>query len=262
MNTFLAKRYLRYKLFSTHARGHGIHSPFVYELIRDVFMNKKYFPEYSRIIDRKNQLENCHDVIEIKDFGAGSTIFKDNRRKVSHLAKVSAVPQKYGRLLFRLVRWLKPETIVELGSCVGIGTSYLALGNAGSEVVSIEGDPGTADIAKRTFDALGIRNVNLVCGNFDEVLEDILANHDKVDLAYIDGNHRKEPTLRYFDLLKKKTTRTSLLIFDDIHLSPEMEEAWELIKADETVTITVDIFRFGLVFFNEGTVKQHFTIRY
>ena len=262
MNTFLAKRFLRYKLFSTHTKGHGIHSPFVYEMIRDVFMNKESFPAYSLVVDRKKYLENCHDEIEIVDFGAGSTIFKDNRRKVSHLAKVSAVPQKYGRLLFRLVRRMKPETIIELGSCVGIGTSYLALGNAGSEVVSIEGDPGTADIAKRTFEALDIKNVRLVCGNFDEVLETILANLKQVDMAYIDGNHRKEPTLRYFDLLKKKTTHSSLLVFDDIHLSPEMEEAWEIIKDDEAVTFTIDIFRFGLVFFNEGTIKQHFTIRY
>ena len=262
MNFHLAKKYLNYQLFSWHKYGHGIHSPFVYSLIREVFQNKTQFSEYQKVsLVRKTYLKS-DDVIEIVDFGAGSTIFKDNKRNVSQLTEVSAMTDKYGRLLFRLVNHFKPAIVVELGSCIGIGTSWQAMGNTNSQMFTIEGDPSSYSIAKKTISKLGLKNVTLIQGTFEDELPGLLERLKTVDFVFIDGNHRERPTVNYFSLLKPTLHKGSVVIFDDIHLSEEMERAWETIKADKTVVLTIDIFRFGIVFFNEGVEKQDFVVRF
>jgi len=262
MNFHLAKKYINYKLFSWHKYGHGVHSPFIYSLIRSVFRDKTVYPEYEKVSSARKAYLKSDEVIEIVDFGAGSTIFKDNKRKVSQLAEVSAMTDNYGKFLFRLVKHFKPKTIVELGSCIGIGTSWQAIGNMESAMYTIEGDPSSHSIAKQTVSNLGLKNVNLLQGTFEDELPKLIASLDKIDFVFIDGNHREKPTLEYFSLLKPKLHKGSVVIFDDIHLTEEMERAWETIKADKTVILTVDVFRFGIVFFNEGVVKQDFIVRF
>jgi len=262
MNFHLAKKYLNYQLFSWHKYGHGIHSPFVYSLIRNVFQDKKEYLEYQKVSKvRKDYLKS--DVkIEIIDFGAGSTIFKDNKRKLSQLAKVSAMTDKYGKFLFRLVKHFEPKTIIELGSCIGIGTSWQAMGNAKSKVFTIEGDPSSHSIAKQTILNLGLTNVNLLQGTFENELPKLIESIEIVDFVFIDGNHRAKPTLAYFNMLKPKLHKASVVVFDDIHLTKEMESAWNTIKTDVDVVITFDIFRFGIVFFDKTVAKQNFVVRY
>ena len=262
MNIHLAKKYIRYILFSWHKKGHGIHSPFVFALIKDVFQDKTRSPEYIKVSSARKAYLHSSDEIEIIDFGAGSTIFKDNKRKVSQLAEVSAMTDNYGELLFRLVKYFKPKTIVELGSCIGIGTSWQAIANVDSKMYTIEGDPSSHSIEKQTVLNLGLQNVCLLQGTFEEELPKLLDLLDSVDFVFIDGNHREKPTLDYFNLLKPKLNKASVVIFDDIHLTEEMERAWNAIKADKDVVLTVDIFRFGIVFFNEGVVKQDFEVRF
>jgi predicted O-methyltransferase YrrM len=210
----------------------------------------------------RSEYLHSDEVIEIVDFGAGSTIFKDNKRKVSQLAAVSAMTDKYGALLFRMVKHFKPKTIVELGSCIGIGTSWQAIGHDGSKLFTIEGDPSSHAITKHTVSKLALKNVCLLQGTFEEELPKLLELLESVDFVFIDGNHREKPTLEYFNLLKPRLNKSSVVIFDDIHLTQEMERAWTVIKADSDVVLTVDIFRFGMVFFNEGVVKQNFIIRF
>jgi predicted O-methyltransferase YrrM len=84
-----------------------------------------------------------------------------------------------------------------------------------------------------------------------------------VDLLFVDGNHRKEATLEYFNIFLEKATPQSIFIFDDIHWSKEMEEAWKLIQQHNSVTLTIDLFFLGMVFFSKDfKVKQHFPIRF
>jgi predicted O-methyltransferase YrrM len=95
------------------------------------------------------------------------------------------------------------------------------------------------------------------------VLPQVLARLDRVDLAYIDGNHRLHPTLQYFEQLLQKKTPDSIFIFDDIHWSAGMEEAWRTICQHPAVTCSIDLFFLGFVFFRpEFKAKQHFCIRF
>ncbi len=83
----------------------------------------------------------------------------------------------------------------------------------------------------------------------------------KYSLLFIDGNHQKEATLAYFEKLLPTVHNDSVMIFDDIHWSKGMEEAWEIIKQHSEVRVTIDTFQWGLVFFRREQEKEHFVIR-
>ncbi|MFT3908676.1 MAG: class I SAM-dependent methyltransferase [Ferruginibacter sp.] len=211
---------------------------------------------------RKKLLSN-NNIIEVEDFGAGSAVIKTNKRMISSIAASSLKPAKFSQLLYRIVQYYKPATIVELGTSFGITTSYLASGNKNGTVYSLEGAGSIAAIAKENFQSLEIKNAHLLQGDFQQTLPALFSTIKKIDLAFIDGNHRKAPTLEYFSKLLNLSTPSTILIFDDIHWSAEMEEAWSAIQQHEAVTLTIDLFFIGLVFINpDFKVKQHFTIRF
>jgi predicted O-methyltransferase YrrM len=165
-------------------------------------------------------------------------------------------------LLYNLAAYLKPETILELGTAAGISSSYLAMGNPSAKMVSIEGCIETAQLAQNNFNRIGLRNITLVNSPFDEILQLSFFDLVKIDMAFFDGNHLYEPTLRYFSQSLPYASENAVFIFDDIHGSEEMEKAWNEIRQHEKVSISIDLFRMGLVFFRKGIEKQHFIIRY
>ena len=262
-NSFqLAAKYISYYLKASNGRGHGIHSPFTFEFITKVLRDKKEYPAYSAIENRRKDLLSSPQIIEVEDFGAGSSVIPYRKRKVSDIARSSLKSAKYSQLLFRIVKHYQPKNIIELGTSLGTSASYLASAtNAG--VHTFEGSENIAAIATETFNDLGLKNIELIKGNFEKTLPAFLANNPAVGLAFIDGNHRKEPTLRYFDWFLKVSDEHTILIFDDIHWSREMEEAWHEIKSNSRVTLTIDLFFIGLVFFSKDIkAKQDFTIRF
>lgn len=259
----LIVKYLRYWLTASNGKGHGTHSPFVFDFIINVLNDKTNYPAYSKVEHLRRQLIKDKTVLSVEDMGAGSVISKTNTRSVATIARHAAKPAKYGQLLYRMVRHYHAGTVLELGTSLGITTSYLALADTGTKLTTIEGAGSIAAVARQNFRALNIDNVSLVEGNFDDRLPAVLASLPTLDFCFIDGNHRREPTLRYFDQLLAKTGNDTILVFDDIHWSPEMENAWNTIKQHEAVRYTIDLFFVGLVFFrSEFREKQHFTIRF
>lgn len=257
----LAKKYLRYYLSASNGKGHGVHSPFVFDFIIHVLNDKQVYDCYIPIEARRRELKQDDRVIEVEDFGAGSSVIKSNRRKVKAIAASSLKPKKFAQLLFRVAQYYKPANTVELGTSFGITSAYLA--SAGTRLHTCEGSPPIATIAKQTFDSLHLQNIQLTEGDFNVTLPGLLNRLQTVDLAFVDGNHRKAPTLDYFAQLLPHCHSGSVLIFDDIHWSSEMEAAWQSIKAHASVTMTIDLFFIGLVFFSpDFKVKQHFTIRF
>lgn len=259
----LAKKYIRYWFTAANGKGHGVHSPFVFDFIKFVLRDKKQYYCYDPIEQLRSQLLQTTDTIEVEDFGAGSAVIKSNRRVVKKMAQSSLKPKKFAQLLFRIVNYYQPQTIVELGTSFGITTSYLASGNNQALVYTCEGAPSIANIAQQNFNLLNLNNTILLQGDFAKTLPVLLQTLTNIDLAFIDGNHRKQPTLDYFEQLLPKTTAHSILIFDDIHWSAEMESAWEIIKQHPSVTLSIDLFFIGLVFFNpDFKVKQDFAVRF
>ncbi len=236
---------------------HGIHSPFVFKLEKECLRGKNSPEVMQRFADYKNELLSSKKVIAIKDYGAGSRVFKTNQRAVAAIAKNAGATQRRMLLLQRMVAYFQPEQTLELGTSLGLATLALAINNT-SEVTSIEGCPNTAAVAKNNLDKASITNVNLCIGTFEEELEKV--THRTFDLIYFDGNHSKEATLRYVKTLLKTATNHTVWIFDDIHWSKEMTAAWEDIKTNPQITITIDCFWFGMVFFRKEQAKEDFYI--
>ena len=258
-----ARKWFTYYRTASNGLGHGIHSPFIFDFVKNVLNDKRPFYAFTPIERLREQLKSDDSLIQIDDLGAGSNSSKSNQRTVSQIARHSSKPKKLAQLLFRIVNYYQPENIIELGTSLGLSSAYLAAANGNGNVYTIEGAPAIATIAKRNFLQLNLYNTQLLEGGFDKVLPLVLDKIGQVDFAFIDGNHRLEPTLRYFQLLLGHTTQHSILVLDDIHWSREMESAWNAIQEDPAVTCTVDLFFLGLVFLRKDfKVKQHFSIRY
>ena len=260
---YQALSYLSYWLRSGNA--HGLHSPFVYGLYTTVICHDGEFRAYGRIEWRRHKLLKIDKTIAVKDFGAGSQVAGagGTQRRLSAIAHHAAKPPRLAQLLFRLVNHFQPATILELGTSLGLTTAYLAAPNSRSQVITFEGCPNTAAVARETFTRLRLRNIELVEGNLDQTLPATLAGLPKpVDFVFFDGNHRYEPTLRYFEQCLANAHENSVFVLDDIHWSAEMEQAWEAVKAHPAVTVTVDLFYVGLVFFRKTQPRQDFRLRY
>ncbi len=199
----------------------------------------------------------------VEDFGAGSAVIKTNRRVVSRIAATSLKSAKFSQLLFRIVQYYKPKNIIELGTSFGTSTAYLASGNKAAKVFTFEGAPAIAAIAQSNFKTLGCENIELILGSFSNTFASSLPKINPASLAFVDGNHRKIPTLEYFNQILLIAHKSAVIIMDDIHWSREMEEAWVNIQQHNAVTLTIDLFFIGLVFINpDFIVKQHFKIRF
>jgi len=304
----LAWKYLQYYFTAANGKGHGIHSPFVFDFVTRVLNDRGPYPAWAAIEELRGRLLRDHRLLGIEDMGAGSardpsrertregaagagTGVPDERsgprmrmRKISDIARRAAKPPKLGQLLFRMARHYQPATVLELGTSLGLSTAYLATGAPGARVISMEGSGPIIETAAENLRSLGV-DAELLKGNFDVLLEPLLerigvacsssrsalagvggklpAAARSVGLAFVDGNHRYEPTLRYFHLLMAHMFAPAVLIFDDIHWSADMEKAWAAIRADPRVYMTIDLFFIGLVFLrDEFKVKQDFTIRF
>jgi predicted O-methyltransferase YrrM len=259
----LALKYFKYFTTAANGRGHGIHSPFVYDFILNVLNRTKKPFAWKQAEQLRNSLLNNHQTVEVEDFGAGSFSQKTKTRKISDIARSAAKPRKYAQLLYRLVEHYSCRNIIELGTSLGISTTYMAFANSGARVITCEGSAAIANISRENFKLLQLHNITVLTGEFEQSLPTALAEMPLVDLFFIDGNHRLEPTLHYFNKILPHLHENSIVVFDDIHWSNEMETAWAQIKTHEAVSETIDVFFLGIAFFRKAQkAKQHFSIRY
>jgi len=228
----------------------------------EVVRNKASYYAYKEVEKLRAKMLADQSQVTVEDMGAGSKRMASSTRQVSKIAKHSVKPAKYGQLLFRLIDRFESKNILELGTCLGITTCYFGLANQEGKVVSIEGAESLVEIAQKNLNRAGADNVELVVGNFDDQLPIVLEKMKQVDFCYIDGNHAEEPTLKYFEMLLPYISDSSVLVFDDIHWSEGMERAWEKIKSHPRVTVTLDFYHLGVVFFKQNQKEQHFTIKY
>jgi predicted O-methyltransferase YrrM len=241
---------------------HGVHSPFVFDLLIGTIYNRRDYYAYKKIEQLRAHALESKQQVNCIDLGAGSLVQNKQSKLVKQIAASAVKPQAFSQLLFRLVNHFQPGTVLELGTSLGISTAYMAAANSKTKVVSIEGCPEIATIAKQNFQRLGLKNIEQVIGNFDDVLPQVLSKIEKLDFVFIDGNHRKEPTLAYFKQCLDRSHSESVFVIDDIYWSAEMKQAWQEIKDNPQVTVTIDLFFMGIVFFRKEQVKQHFVIAY
>ena len=263
----LIKSYIKFLFHSKNE--HGVHSPFVFDLVTKCFYDNTKYPEYETLKSyRKSLLEN-KNTIEVTDFGVGSRVFKSNTREISKIAQTAGITPKNAELLFRIVYYFQPKSILEIGTSLGLATSALSLGNKNAQIITLEGCPNTIATAKKMFQVSSFKfpnnNVEFVNTEFNLYFENFKPETLNLkpqifDLVYFDGNHSKKATLDYFEALLPTISNDSVWIFDDIHWSADMEEAWEIIKNHPKVSVTIDTFQWGIVFFRAEQKKEHFII--
>lgn len=252
--------YLKHRL--TAKSRHGTHSPFIYQLVDEVIYDFSPKAEYATIEEQRKKLLYDDAWITVTDLGAGSHLNKNRKKRVREIAKNALKSPKLAQLIFRLARHSHAEQLTELGTCLGLTTAYLSKARPGASVTTMEGCPQTASRAAQNFRELGLNQIDLQVGNFDTLFPLFIARQDRLDFVYIDGNHREDATLNYFELCLPKVHEHSVLIFDDIYWSEGMKRAWTTIKNHTDVSVTVDLFWIGLVYFKKGQAKEHFKIKF
>ncbi len=249
--------YIKFLLRSTN--HHGVHSPFVYNFVTKCLYNKTKYEAYRMLKDYRNDLLSSTSAIEVLDLGEGSKVLKKGARPIRQMAKTSSSSKKNAKLLYRIGRYFKFNSILELGTSLGMGTYAIALGCPNANFITIEGCPNTSNFTKSKFKALNVKPPHFIKGDFKTVIPDL--NTDNYDFVFFDGHHNKKATLYYFEMLLSKMNNDSVFIFDDIYWSKEMTEAWEHIKAHPKVTVSIDTFHLGIIFFRQEQAKEHFKIR-
>jgi len=242
---------------------HGLHSPFVFELYTQVIKKpEEIYYAYTEIEQLRKELLTSTDFVTVQDFGAGSKIHKSSKRALREIAQNATKNTSIGQLLFRLVNYFQPKTVLDLGTCLGITTAYLASPIPQSTVYTFEGSDSLVELAQKHFKMLHLSNIHTIAGNIDYTLPTTLDTLETIDFAFVDANHRYEPTLRYFEHILSKSHEDTVIIFDDIYWSKEMQKAWQDIVSHPQVMISIDLFWMGMVFLRKKQPKQHFILKF
>ena len=262
----MSAKFFQLKSFFTYwldaVDEHSLHSPFLFDFYTHVLKKEFSPPDLDALKGIRRKLEGDHRTIHVTDFGSGSLKMKTSSRKISDVARISTTPEKYSHLYSRIIQHYNCTDILELGTSLGLNTIYLAKASAMTKVTTIEGSHELGLIAKHLFAENYVGNIQLIEGNIDWVLPTFLDSVEKIDFAFIDANHRFEPTIRYADLILKKIHINSILVLDDIHYSSEMERAWLALQGHEQVYTTIDLYRCGLIFFNPSLTKQNAVLQF
>lgn len=253
--------YLNYQIKAQ--TRYKVHSPFVYNLIEKVLRDKSGYEDFRKLNRVHKRYARRTDKIETMDFGsaAGDSEYLVKITTVGKLVKKRTHSRKQLEFLYRIARYFKPENILEFGTAAGLSTLYLGKGSPKSKIVTMEGCMGLASVARKSFHKRDI-NAEVEVGEFGAIIDHVLESFKTLDMVFFDGNHRKLATLDYFEKCAARANPNSVFMFDDIHWSDGMSSAWSRIKKDERVSITIDLYWIGLVFFREGIEKQDFVIRY
>ena len=256
---FTIRQYLHYWLRAVNE--HALHSPFLFEFYTKVVKadNKVGFEE---IEARRKAYKKSEEVIAFKELGAGSKSINTQHRKVSAITKAAVTPARFSRLIYRIIQHFDYQVCIELGTCLGINTLYMHAAQPQAQIFTFEGSPGVAELARQQFDQLDQHHIQLVEGNIDHTLKDTLANISKVDFAYVDANHRYAPSLDYFEQLLPKMAEDGMIILDDIHWSPGMSRVWKEICQRPEVSLSLDLFEGGILFFKPGLKKAHYILSF
>jgi predicted O-methyltransferase YrrM len=218
------------------------------------------FSLFEQIEFARKSLLHSGSKIKREDFGAGSITGKLD--KVSQVAATSLSSPFQCRFLSRLIQFSSAEKVLELGTSLGISAAYFSAGSEEASIVTVEGDQGIHVVASDTLENLSINNVRLIHATFEDYFENYFDSTEKLDIVFIDGNHRKEPLLRYFERLQPAIHEGSILVIDDIYWSKEMQDGWKQLIAHPRITQSVDCFSFGLLFFrNDFMNRQNHKVR-
>ena len=239
---------------------HGVHSPFVFDLITSCFYKTKSKNDLTIFLNYKKELSKNNSLSEISNFNFMSRLLLSHKRKRSRIFKDSEISNKRARLLIHLIQYLKPKNILEIGTGFGINTVVLSSAQRNSKITTLDENEQTVNVIKEMFKKNTFKHVKFLTGNFDITLPQVF-NNNIYDFIYFKGSCENKTTLNYFESSLSSIHNNSVLLFENIHSNRESEKVWNSIKKHEKVTVTIDTFLWGFVFFRKEQEKEHFIIR-
>lgn len=264
---------LRHLVTSWNTGGEGIHSPYLFYLVRFLFYDRNAYYSWAGIEERRRAMLHAPKPLEVTDYGTG----RSGTRLLSDIARTALGTPREAQLLYRLALYLSKEArhnepehtplLLELGTSLGLTTAYLAATDSRNRVVTFEGAQQVADIARLNWQKLGLKNIECIIGNLDDTLprfvEQTLYNNARAraDLIFMDANHTYQATLRYYDRLRPLCHSKTIVVVDDIHWSPQMNRAWNELRHRPEVTSSMDLYEMGLLFFDKDYLPKHYRLR-
>lgn len=253
--------YLKHKALARHRKGRNVHPPYAYGFIRHAVFGEDV-GGLEVIEDLRRELHKNREVLKLSDPGAGSVHMPAESRPAGKLVKHTAVSRKKGRLLARIVSRLEPDLILELGTGAGISSLYMGLACPGTKVLSCEGSPAIASLARSVIEKAGAQNIEVACDNFMDWLPGALNQSASELSVFIDGDHRGERLLKYYRMITESGYRRAVLILDDIHWSVDMHRAWKEVVKDREVSLSLEGFNLGIVFLGYNLQKDHYIVNF
>lgn len=180
----------------------------------------------------------------------------DVGRDIRRVCKASK-PPKAGRLLYNLARNLTPSSILELGTNVGLSSSFLGMGieRAESEgsIFTFDLSPYRQRVAQDVHSRLGLTSITCVQGYFDKTLAQSLGQMPPIDMAFVDGHHEFQPTLDYTELILAASSTNAIFVYDDIRWSDGMRKAWKQLCKDSRFGWVIDLQTVGICIRDESS---------
>ena len=237
---------------------HSIHSPFFFKLYQSLTLFLRKNRKGNLLIEEdRSAFLSSHQRIKRVDFGAGSRWDKGQMEHVAHIAKRATTPVKFSLLYQFLCMSTPGQTVLDLGTSLGINTAYLASVTKG-RLYSFEGDPALVLLSRSHLNRFN--NIKYITGNLDETLTNALENLGRIDFVLVDANHRYQPTMDYFKKIAPKLHQNSIMVIADIHWSKGMRKAWDEIRSLPSVSSSIDFFECGVLFFNPQEVKNDYIL--
>ena len=207
-----------------------------------------------------------NETIKITDYGSGNPTSRRSNQQmhegvikketVSEVCKRASTKNKWGQLIFKLIRDFKPENCLELGTCLGISGAYQVSAlklNGKGQFITVEGSPEIAKIADNGLKKLNYQGYKVNVGRFFDVLPKILSKNNLIDFVFIDGHHDKIATKKYYEFIYPYLNERSIVIFDDINWSDGMKEVWKIIHEEgEGIKTSFDFYKWGICFIDKN----------
>jgi precorrin-6B methylase 2 len=271
MNIYPAVAYFRHLLTASGTAGHGVHSPYAFDFLTTVVRGSTDGRINREIETLRREMLSDTRRIRVTDLGAGSVTGVGDERGVAEIARTSALPKREAGLLARMIQGtehraqstgLRDEGIImELGTSLGISTLALALAAPERKVVTVEGCPALAEIARENLRRHGASNAVVINMEFSAAFNRLKEEGQRISFAFIDGNHHGMALTEYVRKIAEMGEEMTIVL-DDIHLTKEMYLAWQSLAASGAAPATMETLRLGILFRIRNLTPGRYRIRY
>lgn len=259
---FLHTAYYLFHHWLLEINDHSLHSPYLFDFYTKVIRAARKMDSNPRIEALRKVYAHDHRKIMTGDWGAGSRLYQRKPVRISEIVHTGLTRSKYSKLLLAIINYYQCRTVIELGTSMGLNTLYLSSGERVHRILTYEANPELVEIAEKIFDSHAVKDIQLIQGNLDYTLLDSLNQLDKINFVYLDANHTREATLRYFDQLRPILSERSVMVFDDIYWSREMTKAWKTICRLSRENLCLDLFQVGILIFDKNAPQGYFRLAF